>query len=372
MEFIDLAAQQAVIRPQLETALSRVLDHGQYIMGPEVAELESRLAEFVGVKHAITCSSGTDALLLPLMAHGVGSGDAIFTTPFSFFATAEVIALVGATPVFVDIDPVTFNMDPDLLAPAIERVRAEGALTPKGIIPVDLFGLPADYDRIQAVADSHGLFVIQDAAQSFGAVYKGKRAPGNVHCGATSFFPAKPLGCYGDGGAVFTDDDAFADVLRSLIVHGKGSDKYNNIRIGLNARLDTMQAAVLIEKLRIYPGEVEARQRIADRYARLLEGTPGVSTPSVPDAHQSVWAQYTLTCSDRDGLRERLNEAGIPSLVYYVKPLHLLDALAHLGGKKGEHLHAETASEHVLSIPFHPYLSDADQNRVVAVIRGDR
>jgi len=378
MQFIDLQAQQERIRPQIDAAIKRVLDHGQYIMGPEVGQLEQMLAEFVGVKHAIGCSSGTDALLLPLLAYGVGPGDAIFTTPFTFFATCEMIALTGATPVFVDIDPVTFNIDPAKLEEVIvnfnQRSKINGQpLAPKGIIPVDLFGLPADYAAIMSIAARHGLFVIEDAAQSFGAVYKGRRAPGLAHVGSTSFFPAKPLGCYGDGGAVFTDDDELAEKIRSLVVHGKGVDKYNNVRIGLNARLDTLQAAVLIEKLKIYNEEINLRQQVARRYTDLLATAGGpfqVTPPLVPEECISVWAQYTTRCEKRDELQNRLKGEGIPTMIYYQKPMHLLDAMAYLGYREGDFPAAETASRSVLSLPFHPYMKEDDQERVVDGICG--
>ena len=271
MDFIDLKTQQKAILPAITERIQRVLAHGQYIMGPEVKELEDRLAAYVGVKHAVSCSSGTDALLMPLMAYGVGPGDAIFTTPFTFIATAEVIQLLGATPVFVDIDPKTFNIDPVALQQAIAGLGQNpktASLQPKGIIPVDLFGQPADYDAINALARQHNLFVLEDAAQSFGATYKGKKACSLADVAATSFFPAKPLGGYGDGGAVFTDDDGLAEVLRSIRNHGQGSDRYDNIRIGLNGRLDTLQAAILLVKMDIFDQEVEARQIVAARYSQ--------------------------------------------------------------------------------------------------------
>jgi len=394
LQFIDLKAQQDRIRPRIDSAIKRVLDHGGYILGPEVEQFEKLLAEFVGVRHVIGCSSGTDALLLPLMAYEVGPGDAIFTTVFTFFATAEMIAITGATPVFIDIDPETFNIDPVKLEEAILRLNQPSAyvssdhktsthsydkrstnnppkLTPKGIIPVDLFGLPADYGKIMAIAKKYGLFVLEDAAQAFGAEYHGRRAPGLAHVGATSFFPAKPLGCYGDGGAVFTDDDALAAKIRSLLVHGKGTDKYNNVRIGLNARLDTIQAAILIEKLAIYPEEITLRQNIAQRYTEAFEkGDVGtVTPPKVQPGYLSIWAQYTIRCAQRDALQDRLKEAGIPSMIYYVKPMHLLDAMAYLGYKEGDFPCAEQAARTVLSLPFHPYLESEDMGKVVEVVK---
>lgn len=372
MQFVDLATQQQRIRPQLEAAMQRVMDHGKYILGPEVFELEKQLAAFAGSRQCISCSSGTDALLMGLMAWDVGPGDAVFTTPFSFFATAEVIVLTGATPVFVDIDPVSYNIDPDSLAEAIEQVRQDGKLTPRGIIPVDLFGLAADYDRIQPLAAAHDLFVLQDAAQSFGAEYNGKKAPAHAPIGATSFFPAKPLGCYGDGGACFTDDEALADQLRSVRVHGQGVDKYTNVRIGINGRLDTLQAAVLLEKLTLYPEEVEQRNQVAAWYTEAIAelnreaGTERILAPTVPDGSRSVWAQYTVQAEDRESIRSRLQEAGIPSAVYYTQPMHLLEAMAHLEYQPGAFPVAERASERVFSLPMHPYL---DQETIAGIVR---
>lgn len=379
MSFIDLQSQQERIRPQLEAAIRGVLDHGQYIMGPEVAELERRLAEFVGVRHAIACSSGTDALLLALMALGIGPGDAVFTSPFTFFATCETIVLVGATPIFVDIDPATFNIDPVKLGQVVEAsaqayLKGSGP-APKAIMPVDLFGLPADYPAIRPVAERYGLVIVEDGAQAFGAACGDRRAPGLGHIGTTSFFPAKPLGCYGDGGAVFTDDEALAEVVRSLVVHGKGEDKYNNARIGLNARMDTLQAAILLEKLNIYEEELELRDKVARSYTEGILQADGIerglAPPSIPDGYRSAWAQYTLTCKHRDELRRRLDAAGVPSMVYYVKPLHLLDALAFLGYRKGDFPFAEEASQRVLSLPMHPYLDLESINHVVAALGDD-
>ena len=322
LPFIDLARQQAEILPELEERISRVLQHGKYIMGPEVDELEKALSEFVSVKHAIGCSSGTDALLMALMAKGVGPGDAIITTPFTFVATAEVISLVGATPVFVDIDPVFFNLSPEELERAVKAILEKdtagyplprrlasnadpAGLRPKGIIAVDLFGLPADYDPINAIAKKYDLFVIEDAAQSFGATYKGKRSCSLAELACTSFFPAKPLGCYGDGGAVFTESDEMAERLKSVRVHGQGSDKYDNIRVGLNARLDTLQAAILLPKLKIFPEEIRARNRVAAAYNQMLvDFGAGLEVPSVPDGYESVWAQYSVL-ADNAALREK-------------------------------------------------------------------
>jgi UDP-2-acetamido-2-deoxy-ribo-hexuluronate aminotransferase len=367
LDFIDLKAQQEKIRPVLMERIRRVLAHGQYIMGPEVKELEERLAAYVGVKHAISCSSGTDALLMALMAYQVGPGDAIFTTPFTFIATAEVIQLLGATPVFADINPKTFNIDPGLLERAIAGFNAKASpLKPKGIIPVDLFGQPADYDEINALAKKHGLFVLEDAAQSFGATYKGKRAGALAEVGGTSFFPAKPLGGYGDGGAIFTDSDALAEVLQSIRVHGQGTDRYENVRLGLNGRLDTLQAAILLVKLEIFDSEVEARQAVARRYSEALRSAAEV--PFVAPQSTSVWAQYSVLSNRRDELQAKLREAGIPTAVYYPIPLHLQGAFAHLGYKIGDFPVSEYAAERIFSLPMHPYLTEADQERIVKVL----
>lgn len=369
IDFIDLKAQQRKILSEIENRISAVLAHGKYILGPEVFELEEKLASYVGVKYAITCSSGTDALLMPLMALGIGPRDAVFTTPFTFIATAEVIALLGATPVFVDIDPRSFNIDSEKLAEQINRVKDTTELNPKAIIPVDLFGLPADYDSIMAIGGRHGLFVLEDAAQSLGANYKERLAGNLAHAAATSFFPAKPLGCYGDGGAVFTDDSGLAETLYSIRVHGKGIDKYDNLRVGLNARLDTLQAAILLAKMEIFPQEVETRQRVAQAYtAGLAELDRHLVVPYVPKGIQSVWAQYSLLAEKRDELIRELKKEDIPTMIYYPKPLHLQSAFAGLGYKKGDFPVAESTAERICSLPMHPYLSDVQQQRVLGVI----
>ncbi len=370
--YIDLKAQYARIKDDVERRIQAVLDHGKFIMGPEVAELESALAAYSGVAHAVGCSSGTDALILALMAHGVGRGDLVFTTPFTFIATAEAISLVGATPVFVDIDPLTFNMDPLRLAEALVACRDDArfnSLTPRGIIPVDLFGQPADYDAINAIAAANGLFVIADAAQSYGGSFGGKAVGSLAASTATSFFPAKPLGCFGDGGAVLTDDADFAGKMQSLRVHGKGRDKYDNVRLGLNARLDTIQAAALLAKLVIFPEEMEARQRVAARYDGLIKGLAGVAAPVVREGCASAWAQYTVRVTDREALQAALKEAGIPTAIYYPLPLHLQGAFAGLGYGPGDFPASEAASREVLSLPMHPYLSEETQRSVVAALR---
>jgi dTDP-4-amino-4,6-dideoxygalactose transaminase len=379
MQFIDLAAQQERIREQIEANIAAVLDHGKYIMGPEIQRLEEKLAQYVGVKHAISCASGTDALLLALMAYGIGPGDAIFTTPFTFIATGEVISLLGATPVFVDIDPQTFNMDPSKLEPAVRAVLDNRAadlplpqssvpLVPRGIIAVDLFGLPADYDRLDAIAGEHDLFVLEDAAQSFGAEYKGNKACSLAQIGGTSFFPAKPLGCYGDGGMCFTDDDNLHEIMMSVRVHGKGTHKYDNVRIGLNGRMDTLQAAVLLAKFDIFPEEIELRQQVARRYSQLLNQKAEVQTPTVTDGMTSAWAQYSVLAEDgthRNQLQARLKEAGVPTAIYYPKPLHLQTAFKSLGYEEGDFPVSEDYAGRIFSLPMHPYLSDSDQEFII-------
>jgi dTDP-4-amino-4,6-dideoxygalactose transaminase len=383
MQFIDLAAQQRRIRDRIDARIAAVLDHGKYIMGPEVGELECELAGFAGVRHALGCASGTDALLMTLMARDVGPGDAIFTSPFTFIATAEVVALLGATPVFVDIDPVTFNMAPSNLKRAVEALQTGrpdlhplpahfAELRPRGIIGVDIFGLPSEYDAIQGVADRYDLFVVEDAAQSFGAEYKGRRAGALAEMGCTSFFPAKPLGGYGDGGAVFTDDEALAERLRSIRVHGQGGHKYDNDRIGINGRLDAIQAAVLLVKLEIFPEEVALRQTVAGRYREGIADIKGLTPPTVPAGMTSVFAQYSVLARDeahRTTVQEALKAAGIPSVIYYPKPLHLQRAFAELGYTDGLFPVSEDCSRRIFSLPMHPYLTAEEQERVISVLR---
>ena len=374
--FIDLERQQQRIYATLMERIQKVLAHGQYIMGPEIRELEERLGDYAGVRHAVACSSGTDALLMALMAYGVGPGDAIFTTPFTFVATAEVIALLGATPVFVDIDPVTFNLDPRQLERAIHALRdgdssayplPEGArrLTPRGVIAVDLFGQTADYGAIMALAKAEGLFVIEDAAQSFGALHHGKRACALADMAATSFFPAKPLGCYGDAGMIFTASDELADRLNSIRVHGKGSDKYDNIRIGLNGRCDTLQAAILLAKFEIFPEEVELRDEVARRYTERFSRAQGFTAPQVLPGLRSVWAQYSVLSQERGAAMQRLKEAGVPTAVYYPLPLHLQQGYAYLGYHQGDFPVSEQVALKIFSLPMHPYLSEEEQDYIV-------
>jgi dTDP-4-amino-4,6-dideoxygalactose transaminase len=366
--FIDIAAQRRRLGKSVDDAVARVLAHCQFVMGPEVRELEAKLAEFCGAKHAISCASGTDALLLVLMAKNIGSGDAVICPSFTFCATAEVVALTGATPVFAEVDEATFNLNAESARKAVATARKLG-LKPKAIIPVDLFGLAADFDPILKVATDEGLFVLDDAAQGFGATYKGKSLGTFGLATATSFFPAKPLGCYGDGGAIFTDDDALADTIKSLRVHGHGSDKYDNVRIGMTGRLDTIQAAVLIEKLKIFPDEIEARDRIARRYS---DGLRDVATvPEVPAGFTSVWAQYTIRLAPgrRDALANTLKAEGIPTAIYYPIPLHKQVAYRGFPSVEGGLAVSERLSAEVLSLPMHAYLDPATQDRVIDAVR---
>jgi dTDP-4-amino-4,6-dideoxygalactose transaminase len=367
--FIDLKAQQNRIRPEIDAAIKRVLDRGAYIMGPEVQELETKLAGFCGAKHAITCANGTDALTLGLMAKGVSCGDAVFVPSFTFAATAEVVALLGATPFFIDSLPDTYNIDPQNLEIGIQKAKNMG-LNPRGIIPVDLFGQPADYDAIQAIADRHNLWIMADSAQSFGATYKGKSVGNLGDIATTSFFPAKPLGCYGDGGAVFTNDDDLAAVIRSLGVHGKGSQKYDNVRIGMNSRLDTIQAAILLEKLKIFPDEILARQRVADYYNKALKDL--VRTPNVIVGATSTWAQYTVCLPpgiDRGGFMADLKSQGVPTMIYYVKPLHQQKAFDKfpVAGENGLTV-SETLACEALSLPMSAYVDENSMERITITL----
>lgn len=355
--FIDLAAQQARLGSRIQEAIARVLAHGHYIQGPEIAELETRLAAFCGVKHALSCASGTDALALVLAANGVRPGDAVLCPAFTFCATAEVVAWLGATPVFVDSDPDTFNMDVSSFKAALVTARDRG-LRPVGVIPVDLFGLTADYDAIAPIAAESHLFVLSDAAQSFGASWNGKRSGSLGHATATSFFPAKPLGCYGDGGAVMTDDGDLFAVMKSLRVHGQGSDKYDNVRIGMAARMDTLQAAILVEKLAIFEEEIAARQVVAQRYSAALKDVAQV--PVIPPGAQSVWAQYTLKvdAEKRGQIMERLKSRGVPTMVYYPTPLNKQTAYKGYPAAGNGLPNAERLAREVMSLPMHPYLSE--------------
>ncbi len=367
MEFLDLKTQQKRIRKPLEKRISKILDHGAYIMGPEVFELEEKLADYCGVKHAISCSSGTDALLIPLMAWGVGPGDAVFTTPFTYVATAEVISILGATPIFVDVYESTYNIDCEKLEIEIKRVIKNGKLKPKAIIPVDLFGLPARYRLVNKIAKKYNLKVIEDAAQSFGGAIRGKKVGTFGDVAATSFYPAKPLGCYGDGGAIFTNDDNLAEECKAIRIHGTKSDKYNSEMIGLNGRLDSIQAAVLLEKLSIFSEELEMRNEIDIYYRKNLN-----NAQYHPKNYQSAHALFSITLgseSKRDELIYRLNNANIPNVVYYKFPIHLMGGFRYLGYKKKDLPVSETLSKNIVSLPMHPYLKFKDIDFIISNVK---
>ncbi|MBX9845997.1 MAG: DegT/DnrJ/EryC1/StrS family aminotransferase [Xanthobacteraceae bacterium] len=366
--FIDVGAQRRRLGRAIDDAIARVTEHCQFIQGPEVAEFEARLAEFCGARHAVGCASGTDALMLVLMAKGIGPGDAVICPAFTFCATAEVVVLLGATPVFADVDADTFNLNAASVKRAVATAKRHG-LMPKALIPVDLFGLPADYDALLPVAKEEGLFVLDDAAQSFGATYKGRKLGTVAPATATSFFPAKPLGCYGDGGAVLTDDAGLVEVLKSLRVHGQGTDKYDNVRIGMTSRLDTVQAAVLIEKLKIFADEIAARDRAARRYADGLKDVCIV--PVVPEGMTSIWAQYTIRLKPgvRDGLAVKLKAQGVPTAIYYPRPLHRLEAYKRFPVADNGIPTTDQLSEEIISLPMHAYLDAATQDRVIEAVR---
>jgi dTDP-4-amino-4,6-dideoxygalactose transaminase len=364
--FIDLQAQRRRIASEIERAVSATVEGGQWIMGPQVRALEEQLAEFAGVKHCVACANGTDALMIVLRAWDIGPGDAVFVPAFTFAASAEVVALVGATPVFVDVLDDTYNIDPRALEGAVAMVGAEGKLRPRAVMPVDLFGQAADYRGIEPIVARAGLKLLVDTAQAFGATLDGRQTAAIGDAAGTSFFPAKPLGCYGDGGATFTNDDGLAELLRSIRIHGQGSDKYENVRIGVNSRLDTIQAAILIEKLKIFPEEVELRERVARRYTEAFRRSNRVRPPHVIEGAQSTWAQYTVQVPDRDKLAADLKAAGIPTAIYYPTPLSHQKGYAQFpsaGTPVSDHL-----SKHVISLPMHPYLDEATQDRIVAAV----
>ena len=370
MKFVDLNAQFRAIENEIREAIERVLAHGQFIMGPEVRELEAELADYCGAKHAITAASGTDALLMALLAYRVGPGDAVIAPPFTFVATAEVIQLLGATTVFVDVEEDTYLIDPLRLAETVARIRAQGKLRLRGIIPVDLFGLAADYRAIEAIAEANDLFVLADAAQSFGGVRHGRKVGTFGDMTATSFFPAKPLGAYGDGGALFTDDDELAELTRSIRVHGMGANQYDNVRIGITGRMDTIQAAVLRCKLKIFDRELVARRRIAEIYTSELDGV--VKTPFIPDGCESAWAQYTVRCSQRDqrdAVRADLQSQDIPSAIYYPCPLHRQPVFSAADGADLSLPVSEKLAEQVFSLPIHPYLEKDEQTKIIRAVK---
>ncbi len=379
--FIDLNAQYKRIAKDVLKNIDRVLSHGRFILGPEVNELEDRLAAYVGTSYCVSCSSGTDALLMSLMALDVHETDVVFTSPFTFMATAEVIALTGAIPVFVDIDPKTYNINPDGLKRAIQAVKnRDNSIYPipeiilhkefnlTGIIGVDLFGICAEYREINNIALENHLFVIEDGAQSFGGKYFGKMACSLAHIGCTSFFPAKPLGAYGDGGAIFTDSEELADIMRSIRVHGEGRDKYENIRLGINGRMDTIQAAVLLAKLDIFDEEINKRQEVAQKYSARLDSIPNIKLPNVPEHILSAWAQYCILVEERDELIEFLKGRKIPTNIYYKTPLHLQRAFSYLGYKEGDMGVSEQVSKEIVALPMHPYLKDEILDYIVESI----
>ncbi|RDH43198.1 DegT/DnrJ/EryC1/StrS family aminotransferase [Zooshikella ganghwensis] len=367
MQFIDLASQYQQLKEQINKRIKVVLNHGKYIMGPEVHEFEERVADYVGVKHTISCANGTDALQLAMMVLDIKEGDAVFCPTFTFFASAEVIAFFKATPVFVDVDEQTFNICPKNLEKQIEQVISCGKLIPKAIIAVDLFGLPANFPEINRIAEKFQLKTIEDAAQGFGGEIKGRRAGSFSDIATTSFFPAKPLGCYGDGGAIFTNNDEYAELLRSLRVHGKGLDKYDNIRIGMNSRLDTIQAAILLEKLAVFSQELQARNNAADTYTALLN--ENVIAPIIPQGYISSWAQYTVTTNTRDELLVKLKDKEIPAVVYYEKCMHQQSAFSELNYYEWNFPVAEKLAKQVISLPMHPYLKKSDIEEIANIIR---
>jgi UDP-2-acetamido-2-deoxy-ribo-hexuluronate aminotransferase len=368
MQFIDLKTQYQLLREDIGARLDAVLEKQAFIQGPEVKELEQKLAEFSGAKHVVTCANGTDALQLAMMAMGIGSGDAVFVPSFTYTATAEVILLLGAHPIFVESDPCTFNIDYPSAEEAIQKVKQAGELRPAALLTVDLFGQPVDYSAARELADRYGLAFISDAAQGFGASYNGQRVGSNLaDITTTSFFPAKPLGCYGDGGAVFTDNDDWAETIRSICLHGKGKEKYDVVRVGVNSRLDTLQAAVLLPKLAIFADEIEKRHEVAKRYSQLLSGY--VPTPLLPNGEDRfAWAQYTIKVANRDAVQAALKDAGVPSNVYYPRPMHLQPAYLSFGEGEGSLPAAEQLCQEVLSLPMHPYLLESEIEQICAAV----
>jgi dTDP-4-amino-4,6-dideoxygalactose transaminase len=359
--FIDLKAQQKLIINELEAAVKKVLAHGEYILGPEVLELEQKLANFCGANYAVSCANGTDSLMLIMMAKNLGSNDAVFVPSFTFIATAETVVKVGGQPIFIDVDPKTFNLDPESLKRGI-KIAKENGLTPRGVMPVDLFGQMADYDPILEIAQENGLWTLCDAAQSFGASYKGKRVGSIGLATSTSFFPAKPLGCYGDGGCIFTDSEELATTLRSLRLHGQGKERYNTTHIGINSRLDTIQAAILLEKLKIFPRELEQRQEVANQYNKALKGL--VETPFIMESAQSAWAQYTVKLSSseaRGQVQAALKESGIPTAIYYPVPIHQQPPYKKYLKATPVLNTTDSLAQTVLSLPMHPYLEFSDE-----------
>ncbi len=370
MQFRDLKTQYQILKPQIDEAIQSVVNEGKFIMGRQVKELEEYLAEYVGVRYCLTCANGTDALTMVLMAWNVKAGDAVFVPDFTFFATGEVVSLVGATPVFVDVDTDTFNIDPIKLEIVIKEIIKTGQLKPKAIIPVDLFGLPVNYPEIEKIARNYNLLILEDGAQGFGGMLNGQRACSFGHAATTSFFPAKPLGCYGDGGAVFTNDGELAEKLKSIRIHGKGSSRYDNVRIGMNSRLDTIQAAILQVKFQAFIDyELEKVNQIAQSYSEKLKDI--VKTPIIPEGYYSSWAQYTIQLENkvqRDTLQKKLNEQGIPTMIYYPKPMHRQSAFAELSCNDGDFIVTEYLCDRILSLPIHPYLKEDSVSKVCEAI----
>ena len=370
MQFRDLKSQYQALKSDIDKAIQAVLNEGNFIMGSQVSELEQDLAAYVGVKHCIACANGTDALSLALIAWGIQAGDAVFVPDFTFFATGEVVSLIGATPIFVDVDATTFNIDPIKLEAAIKDVLAEGKYRPRVVIPVDLFGLPADYEEISKIAEKYDLYILEDGAQGFGGTFNNRRACSFGHVSTTSFFPAKPLGCYGDGGAVFTDDDELAERIRSIRIHGKGTDRYDNVRIGLNSRLDTLQAAILQVKFKTFVDyELDKVNKVAQTYTAKLNGV--VKTPFIPPGYYSSWAQYTIQLKNReqrDKLQAGLKSKGIPSMIYYPKPMHSQKAFAGLKAYGAGCPITDSLCDRVLSLPIHPYLGEVDQEFIISSV----
>ena len=364
--FIDLQAQRRRLGESLNQAVLAAVESGQWVLGPQVAALETQLKEFAGVKHAVACANGTDALQLVLMAWGIGPGDAVFVPAFTFCATGEVAPLVGAVPVFVDVFEDTYNIDPASLEAAIAMVKREGKLKPKAIITVDLFGQPADYDAIEPIARREGLKLLVDTAQAFGATYHGRSTAAIGDAAATSFFPAKPLGCYGDGGCVFTADDDLARLIKSLHVHGEGTDRYENVRIGMNSRLDSIQAVILSEKLKLFREEIELREKVGRRYNEGLSKSNRIRVPRILSGVQSVWAQYVIVVPDRAKVQADLKAQGIPTAVYYPIPLSQQKGYAHFPSAPTPV--SERLSKHVVALPMHPYIDEATQDRVIAAV----
>lgn len=372
MQFRDLQKQYEVLKPQIDAAVQKVCARANYISGQEVRQLEQQLADYVGVKHCITCANGTDALTLALMAWGIGPGDAVLVPDFTFFASGETVAYEGATPLFVDVDEGTFNLDPDKLEQKILEVKAQGRYTLRAVVAVDLFGLPADYPRIEAICKKHGLLLLEDGAQGFGGTVNGRRVGSFGDIATTSFFPAKPLGCYGDGGAIFTNNDEWADLIRSYAVHGKGAMKYDNVRLGVNSRLDTLQAAILLVKLEAFRNsELDAVEQVSRWYDQALAGC-GFALPHRSEGFTSSWAQYTLRLpagTDRDALQAKLKEQGIPTMVYYPKPMHLQKAFAGTDSARADCPVTERLCETVLSLPMHPYLTRDAVEQIAGKLR---